>query len=36
MPDGMSNDYKCKATCIGKRRAKLETFTLNVLFDYDF
>lgn len=32
--DGMCNDYECK--CIGQRRAKLETSTLNVLLDYDF
>jgi len=35
-PDGMSNDYRYKATGIGKKCAKLEIFTLNILFAYDF
>lgn len=35
-PDGMSNDYRYKATGIDKKCAKLEIFTLNILFAYDF
>lgn len=30
----MYNHYKCKY--IGQRNAKLETLTLEILFDYDF